>query len=306
MNNINTEPTTPTPTSLRRVKSSDKTKTLLPEDFQPGEFHVICGNKRSCFNSSGNKRFRLICKQHVEEFCSAPSKHEKSYVVTKVLRALQENCGSEPVFVAFEKGRWWKVSDRTSREKVGTYFRDSLADTYKSSSKNKIAQRRKKRNQASPSAESMQQSAPAVASQQEMPVPIAPTASAPGIPLVVPFARKVSSNAGCASSAPKTMVTNAILSAPPAMIDFHQFPQHDDPMNPTPLRFNFPPASNQTPFMKPFSFHAASPKVLPSFTFPHTFPQEKTNGDDDYSIGSSSTTVSFYDIVDLKQTTLEE
>lgn len=48
-------------------------------------------------------------------------------------------------FVTFENGRWWEVSERTSREKVGSLFRDCLAGKYKSSAQNKIAQRKVKR-----------------------------------------------------------------------------------------------------------------------------------------------------------------
>lgn len=75
---------------------------------------------------------------------NAPTKHEKSNVVTKVMRILHETC---PIgaFVTLEKGRWWEISHRSSREKVGTFFRDCLADKYKSSSKNKVAQRKMKR-----------------------------------------------------------------------------------------------------------------------------------------------------------------
>ncbi|CAB9497618.1 Nitrilase family, member 2 [Seminavis robusta] len=134
---------------VKKVKSStDKTKTLLPVDFEPSEYSVICGNKRTYFNSVGNRRFRVICKMHAKEFLNAESKHEKSFVVSTVMKTLKDAC---PVgaFVAFENGRWWQCSERTSREKVGTFFRDLAGAAYKSSSKNKIAQRRIKRSQCS-------------------------------------------------------------------------------------------------------------------------------------------------------------
>jgi hypothetical protein len=125
-------------------KSTDKTKTLLPFDFEPTEHSVICGNKRQFFNSPGNKKFRAVCKLFVPAFKQATNKQEKSNVVSKVMDKLRAAC---PVgtFVAFEKGCWWEVSERTAREKVGTYFRDCLGDAYKSSAKNKIAQRKYKR-----------------------------------------------------------------------------------------------------------------------------------------------------------------
>jgi hypothetical protein len=65
-------------------------------------------------------------------------------VVTKVLHQIRSDC---PVgaFVSFENGKWWEVSERAAREKIGTFFRDCAGETYRSSAKNKIAQRRTKR-----------------------------------------------------------------------------------------------------------------------------------------------------------------
>jgi len=94
---------------------------------------------------------------HLNEYMNAPTKHEKSLVVTKVLGIIHDVC---PVgtFVTFENGRWWEVSHRSSREKVGTFFRDMLADKYKSSAKNKVIQRRQKRNQTSAAAKKEEKS----------------------------------------------------------------------------------------------------------------------------------------------------
>jgi len=125
-------------------KSNDKSKRLLPEDFEPTDNHIICYNKRKYFESKGNLRFREICKQFTNDYHTAPNKSEKSAVVGRVMSLLREGCpdGGKTLFVAPQGGRWYAVSARSSREKVGTFFRDCLADTYKSSSKNKIAKRK--------------------------------------------------------------------------------------------------------------------------------------------------------------------
>jgi len=125
-------------------KSADKTKTSLPDDFEPSDHSVICGNKRQFFNSKGNRRFRVTCQKYVTEFTNALTKNDKSMVVTKVLDQIRSDC---PVgaFVSFENGKWWEVSERAAREKIGTFFRDCAGETYRSSAKNKIAQRRTKR-----------------------------------------------------------------------------------------------------------------------------------------------------------------
>lgn len=125
-------------------KCIDKTKVLLPPDFEPSSYSIICGNKRKFFNSPGNARLRVLVESFIPQFSKADGKLEKGAVVTKVMDMVREAC---PVgaFVAYEKGRWWQVSERTSREKVGSLFRDFLSDKYKSSAQNKIARRKTKR-----------------------------------------------------------------------------------------------------------------------------------------------------------------
>lgn len=122
-------------------RSISKSKRLLPVDFQPCGNYVICGNKRKFFESKGNIRFRNVCKLFLQEYVQAPTKIEKSAVVTKVMNILREDC-PEGAFVSPQGGRWYAVSERTAREKVGTFFRDCLSDSYKSSAKNKIARRK--------------------------------------------------------------------------------------------------------------------------------------------------------------------
>lgn len=122
----------------------NRTKKLLPVNFEPSDKNIICGNKRKYFESRGNIRFRSVCKMFTNDYHSAPTKVEKSAVVSQVMSILREDCpdGGASVFVTPQGGRWYAVSERTSREKVGTFFRDCLADTYKSSAKNKIAKRK--------------------------------------------------------------------------------------------------------------------------------------------------------------------
>lgn len=75
------------------------------------------------------------------------SQQKKSEIVEKVLNIIYDSC---PVgaFVRMQDGRYYEVDKRTAREKVGAHFRDCLAEHYNSSSKNKIAKRKKKRAQA--------------------------------------------------------------------------------------------------------------------------------------------------------------
>jgi hypothetical protein len=129
------------PSSTSISRPIGKSKHMLPADFQPSDYHVICGNKRKYFESKGNAHFREVCKLLLEEYVQAPTKIEKSGVVTKVMNILRQDC-PEGAFVTPQGGRWYAVSERTAREKVGTFMRDCLGDSYKSSAKNKIARRK--------------------------------------------------------------------------------------------------------------------------------------------------------------------
>jgi hypothetical protein len=122
----------------------DKSKILLPVDYVPSEYSIICGNKRKYFDSPGNCRLRVIVQSCIVQYGQADDKLEKGRIVSKVMNMIRDTC---PVgaFVTFEDGRWWQVSERTSREKVGGYFRDCLSNKYASSAKNKIARRKIRR-----------------------------------------------------------------------------------------------------------------------------------------------------------------
>lgn len=124
--------------------SKQKKKHVLPQSFEPSPYTVICGRGKEATESPGNIRFRAIVKQHVKEFMDSPGKLERSYVVSKVINIIRKST-PEGAFVKFENGRWWEMSDRVVREKVGSLFRDCLPSTYKSSSKNKIERRRNRR-----------------------------------------------------------------------------------------------------------------------------------------------------------------
>lgn len=115
-------------------------KTLLPEDYEPSKYSVICGRGKGNYKSQGNVNFRAIVKSNLERYRDAPGRLEKSFIVSEVLNMIRESC---PVgaFVKYEKGRWYDLDDAVSREKVGSLFRDFLHTEYKSSAKAKHARK---------------------------------------------------------------------------------------------------------------------------------------------------------------------
>ena len=125
----------------KKSRTPSKVKTPLPLDFVPSEYTVLCGRNRECFESVGNQRFRVMCQAYLQDYLDAPGKLEKSSIVTKIMRTIRQQ---SPVgaFVSYENGRYYEVSQRTAREKVGAFFRDSLHTVYRSSSKAKLARKR--------------------------------------------------------------------------------------------------------------------------------------------------------------------
>lgn len=116
-----------------------KKKRMLPADFKPNNYTVICGRGKECFNAVGNRRFRCIVDMHIEKYSLAMTKTEKSQIVTTVIDTIHQAGG---MFVRKEKGIWYETSSCVTREKVGAHFRDCLHMQYRSSAKCKTARRR--------------------------------------------------------------------------------------------------------------------------------------------------------------------
>ena len=97
---------------------SKHAKKLLPEDFIPSDYSVICGRTKFCFDSVGNRRFRVTVRMYIDEYKNASGKAEKSKIVTRIYNLVRESA-PEGAFVTFCNGRWYECSERISREKIG-------------------------------------------------------------------------------------------------------------------------------------------------------------------------------------------
>jgi len=118
---------------------SKKAKKSLPLDFQPNDSTVILGRGPNIAECSGNQRLKLIVQGYLRQYCDAPDKLGKSTIVSTVVDIVKK---ASPIaaFVKYDNknGRWVDVGERTSREKVGSMFRD-FSGNYKSSAKSKTA-----------------------------------------------------------------------------------------------------------------------------------------------------------------------
>ena len=109
-------------------KISDEV-TPLPANFTPSSDDVMCGRGKKCYEH--NERFRAIINTKLDEYSSAPSKPEKSRIVSSVFDEI--TCKGQFVRMDTKTKRWVAVPEGTAREKISQGFRDCLTDQYRSS-----------------------------------------------------------------------------------------------------------------------------------------------------------------------------
>lgn len=121
---------------------------LLPGNFKPSAYSVICGRGRRSTQAFGNRRLRVIASLFVKRYENAAKKEDKSRIVTEIHEIIRNACpDSRHAFVRYSKGKWWTVQNLHAREKIGTVLRDCLHSKYKSSTKSKLAKRKRKLSQ---------------------------------------------------------------------------------------------------------------------------------------------------------------
>jgi hypothetical protein len=120
--------------------SRTKEMIAMPEGFVPGPHHVICAKGKAAKEHQANRMLRSMVKSTIEEYSEAP-KLERSFIVSRVLKQIRKEGG----FVREIDGRWYDVSDRNAREKIGQLYRDALHTQFKSSTKAKASIRRERR-----------------------------------------------------------------------------------------------------------------------------------------------------------------
>ena len=98
---------------------------FLPLDFHPGPNDVICSRGSTSYHHTANARLRILIEDSLEDYERAPSKKARSKMVSFIIAVVQGRTGR---FVKQDSqtGRWYRVSQRASREKVGQAIRAAL------------------------------------------------------------------------------------------------------------------------------------------------------------------------------------
>ena len=130
----------------RNVSRRNKAMVLLPQDFQPSPYSVICGREKYFRDSIGNRRLKVTLSLFLPKYSSTRRKDVKSSIVSTIIDIIRDACPQgEGAFIKLVEGRWWEVDDATAREKVGAALRDCLHEKYRSSSRSKSIHRKRLR-----------------------------------------------------------------------------------------------------------------------------------------------------------------
>ena len=103
---------------------------LLPIDFEPSNYDIICGRGKVCYDHIGNRRFRVTIDINLQKYMNAASRFEKSLVVNSIVDQIKETSSS--TYGGFVKkdpltGRWYALGNEPSREKIGHTLRVAAA-----------------------------------------------------------------------------------------------------------------------------------------------------------------------------------
>ena len=121
--------------------------TLLPDNFEPTNYDVICGRGKGCAEWVGNRRFRVTIAMNKERYIKAPTKVDKSLVVDEIVNTITSLSLNGGGFVKKDEvtGKWYKIDQQAARDKVGHAMRDAVqADQKKERRQNHSSKCRKK------------------------------------------------------------------------------------------------------------------------------------------------------------------
>lgn len=97
----------------------------LTENYQVGPNDVVCGRGKGSYMREGNKKFRSLVRDHVEEYVRAKTKLDKSMVLSSIVDKVREQFNGR--FIKKQKGCWYEIGDELAREKVGHAIREAIA-----------------------------------------------------------------------------------------------------------------------------------------------------------------------------------
>lgn len=124
--------------------SSQSNLSLLPSDFVPSNFDVICQRGKGSIKHAGNISFLQTAKCYLDKYSNSSSKVVKSQIVSEIVAVVKDASPEGAGFVKKIGDQWQLASDQCAREKVSQALRNLLHGKYKSSHKAKKMTRKLK------------------------------------------------------------------------------------------------------------------------------------------------------------------
>ena len=94
---------------------------------EPLQFDILLGRGKTAFNHMGNRRFRVVVGLHLKKYMDARTRTEKTIVVNFVCQAIHDAGGRFLKPKDTDDTRWYQVTQKVAREKVGHALRDASA-----------------------------------------------------------------------------------------------------------------------------------------------------------------------------------
>ena len=118
-----------TATKMAAASCCNWESQMLPRDFTPSNYDVIClGRGKSAASHRGNRRYPIAIQLY-HEVCLVQVNFEKSVIVSKIMDTVRENSLMGGSCNVIQKtGGWFEVGDSVAREKVGQALREFKAE----------------------------------------------------------------------------------------------------------------------------------------------------------------------------------
>lgn len=111
--------------------------SFLPEDFTPSKNEIIVGRGKRVLHHEGNKKLRLLVQAEIEPYSAATNRAAKTVIITRIFKTIMSDTAIGFVKRDTASKRYFKMEYTASKTTIAQYFRDALADNYKSSKKYK-------------------------------------------------------------------------------------------------------------------------------------------------------------------------
>ena len=150
-NSRNTEETL----SLPALVIPTSNKVPLPQWFKDSKTTVVIGKGHLPRRTPGNQLLRQMIRDRVEDY-QQRNRRGRADIVSDIYASIQRLNPDGRYFGNFTlDGEWCEAKEHSARDKIAATFRDCLSHLYKSSTKSKVAKRRKRKEETNKQPSSM-------------------------------------------------------------------------------------------------------------------------------------------------------